>query len=190
MRRNTKTMYEWRKAYRDKEELMLERGFPEVSPHEFYRDLFPEGSLQSAEHDGKGNVIATQIRPSGKGRTKQWVIDDSLNMLDKVIGDEFGLIPPITFYGKTQKLKAFRESRGYSQNQLADYLGIERSSYTRYETGETEPSLFALKKLSILYGVSADFLLDIHMNVNYKLQNDITRKYKILRGYHLDDFIR
>ena len=74
MRRNTKTMYEWRKAYRDKEELMLERGFPEVSPHEFYRDLFPEGSLQSAEHDGKGNVIATQIRPSGKGRTKQWVI--------------------------------------------------------------------------------------------------------------------
>lgn len=24
MRRNTKTMYEWRKAYRDKEELMLE----------------------------------------------------------------------------------------------------------------------------------------------------------------------
>ena len=43
MRRNTKTMYEWRKAYRDKEELMLERGFPEVSPHEFYRDLFQEG---------------------------------------------------------------------------------------------------------------------------------------------------
>ena len=30
MRRNTKTMYEWRKAYRDKEELMLERGFPEA----------------------------------------------------------------------------------------------------------------------------------------------------------------
>ena len=47
--------------------------------------LFPEGSLQSAEHDGKGNVIATQIRPSGKGRTKQWVVDDSLNMLDKVV---------------------------------------------------------------------------------------------------------
>ena len=89
MRRNTKTMYEWRKAYRDKEELMLERGFPEVSPHEFYRDLFPEGSLQSAEHDGKGNLIATQIRPSGKGRTKQWVVDDSLNMLDNPYQSSF-----------------------------------------------------------------------------------------------------
>ena len=95
MRRNTKTMYEWRKAYRDKEELMLERGFPEVSPHEFYRDLFPEGSLQSAEHDGKGNVIATQIRPSGKGRTKQIdtpemgcyiCITDVQKLIDKISG--------------------------------------------------------------------------------------------------------
>ena len=72
--------------------------YEEVKPRDFYRAVFPEGSLQSAEHDGKGNLIATQIRPSGKGRTKQWVVDDSLNMLDKVIGDEFGLIPPITFY--------------------------------------------------------------------------------------------
>ena len=100
-KRRDKRGYEWKSAYREKEALMLERGYPEVSPHDFYRDLFPEGSLQSAEHDGKGNLIATQIRPSGKGRTKQWVVDDSLNMLDKIIGDEFGLIPPITFYGKT-----------------------------------------------------------------------------------------
>lgn len=124
MRRNTKTMYEWRKAYRDKEELMLERGFPEVSPHEFYRDLFPEGSLQSAEHDGKGNVIATQIRPSGKGRTKQWVIDDSLNMLDKVIGDEFGLIPPITFYGKTHTKQNAHEL--YAVAIDIDYVGKQQ----------------------------------------------------------------
>ena len=124
MRRNTKTMYEWRKVYRDKEELMLERGFPEVSPHEFYRDLFPEGSLQSAEHDGKGNVIATQIRPSGKGRTKQWVIDDSLNMLDKVIGDEFGLIPPITFYGKTHTKQNAHEL--YAVAIDIDYVGKQQ----------------------------------------------------------------
>ena len=63
MRRNTKTMYEWRKAYRDKEELMLERGFPEVSPHEFYRDLFPEGSFEREGHpeDEKCNGVLTVI---------------------------------------------------------------------------------------------------------------------------------
>jgi hypothetical protein len=70
-------------------------------PHDFYRELFPAGSLQQEPEDGKGNIIATQIRPSGRGRTRQWVIDDSLKMLDKVIGDRFGLIPPISFYGKS-----------------------------------------------------------------------------------------
>ena len=65
-------------------------GYPEVSPHDFYRELFPAGSLQQEPEDGKGNIIATQIRPSGKGRTRQWVIDDSLKMLDKVIGIGLG----------------------------------------------------------------------------------------------------
>ena len=124
MRRNIKTMYEWRKAYKDKEELMLERGFPEVSPKEFYRDMFPEGSLQSADKDGKGNIIATQIRPSGKGRPKQWVVDDSLNMLDKVIGDEFGLIPPITFYGKTHTKQNAHEL--YAVAIDIDYVGKQQ----------------------------------------------------------------
>ena len=88
-KRRDKRGYEWKSAYREKEALMLERGYPEVSPHDFYRELFPAGSLQQEPEDGKGNIIATQIRPSGKGRTRQWVIDDSLKMLDKVIGDRF-----------------------------------------------------------------------------------------------------
>jgi hypothetical protein len=83
-KRDYKTVSEWKKAYRDKAKLMNERGYRELQPKEFYRAIFLEGSLQSREHDGKGNIIATQIRPSGKGRTKQWVIDDSLDMLDKV----------------------------------------------------------------------------------------------------------
>ena len=101
MRRTDKSKVEWNKAYREKQALMIEREYPEVSPKEFYRDLFPEGSLQSEDKDGKGNIIATQLRPSGAGRTKQWIVDDSLKMLDKVIGDSFGLIPPISFFGKS-----------------------------------------------------------------------------------------
>ena len=100
-KRRDKRGYEWKSAYREKEALMLERGYLEVSPHDFYRELFPAGSLQQEPEDGKGNIIATQIRPSGRGRTRQWVIDDSLKMLDKVVGDRFGLIPPISFYGKS-----------------------------------------------------------------------------------------
>ena len=65
-KRDYKTVSEWKKAYRDKAKLMNERGYKELQPKEFYRAIFPEGSLQSREHDGKGNIIATQIRPSGK----------------------------------------------------------------------------------------------------------------------------
>ena len=126
MRRATKTMSEWRKAYKEKEELLLERGFQEISPYDFYRDMFPLGSLQrkNSYNDGKGTIIATQIRPSGKGRTKQWIVDDSFQMLDKVIGDEFGLIPPISFYGRTHTKRNAHEL--YAVAIDIDYVGKQQ----------------------------------------------------------------
>jgi hypothetical protein len=123
-KRDYKTVSEWKKAYRDKAKLMNERGYRELQPKEFYRAIFPEGSLQSREHDGKGNIIATQIRPSGKGRTKQWVIDDSLNMLDKVIGDSFGLIPPLSFYGKTHTKENAHQLFAMAID--IDYVGLQQ----------------------------------------------------------------
>ena len=39
-KRRDKRGYEWKSAYREKEALMLERGYLEVSPHDFYRELF------------------------------------------------------------------------------------------------------------------------------------------------------
>ena len=58
------TANEWQKQYMAKHKLLLERGFLEVAPMDFYRDLFPEGSLQKKgeRHCGKGNVIVTQVR--------------------------------------------------------------------------------------------------------------------------------
>ncbi len=123
-KRDYKTVFEWKKAYRDKEKLMNDRGFREVLPKEFYRALFPEGSLQQYERDGKGNIIASQLRPTGQGRTKQWIVDDSLKMLDKVIGDSFGLIPPISFYGKTHTKENAHELFAMAID--IDYVGLQQ----------------------------------------------------------------
>ena len=60
-KRRDKRGYEWKSAYREKEALMLERGYPEVSPHDFYRELFPAGSLQQEPEDGKANGIITIV---------------------------------------------------------------------------------------------------------------------------------
>lgn len=118
------TMVDWKAEYRAKEVLLRERGFREASPYEFYREMFPKGSLQGEQGDGKGNVIATQIRPSGRGRTKQWIVDDSLKMLEKVIGDEFGLVPPIAFYGKTHRKQNAHEL--YAVAIDIDYVGEQQ----------------------------------------------------------------
>ena len=57
------------------------------------------------------------------------------------------------------RLRYMRTSHGYTQQQLADYLGISRPSYTLYESGKREPSKVSLVKLADLYHVSVDYLL-------------------------------
>ena len=39
-KRRDKRGYEWKSAYREKEALMLERGYPEVSPHDSIESCF------------------------------------------------------------------------------------------------------------------------------------------------------
>lgn len=42
---------------------------------------------------------------------------------------------------------------------MSDRLHLERSTYTYYETGKTQPTCETLMELARLYGVSVDFLL-------------------------------
>lgn len=48
----------------------------------------------------------------------------------------------------------------YTQNQVAELLSIDRSSYTRYEMGTTEPTISTILMLSEIYGVSCDELIN------------------------------
>lgn len=59
-----------------------------------------------------------------------------------------------------QKLKELREKRGLSQAEVAQEIGISRQMYNKYERGDTEPSLSAIKALCTLYDISYDELLD------------------------------
>lgn len=51
-----------------------------------------------------------------------------------------------------KKLKCLRELNGYTQERLADFLGIGRSAYSNYETGDREAPLSVLESLANLYG--------------------------------------
>lgn len=96
---------DWGKEFKEKREVLLERGFEKVSPREFYRDLFPEGSLgaKGSEDSGKGNVIITLLPKHGEKRRNnpRWIVFDDLQGIEKVYGEPFGLIAPISYFGKT-----------------------------------------------------------------------------------------
>ena len=53
-------------------------------------------------------------------------------------------------------LRALRNENNYSQSAVATYLEISRQMYNKYENGIAEPSLKNIKKLCVLYNVSAD----------------------------------
>ena len=51
-------------------------------------------------------------------------------------------------------LKKIRKECGLTQAQVAEALGLERSTYTYYETGKTDPSIHTLKKIMTLFNCS------------------------------------
>ena len=51
-----------------------------------------------------------------------------------------------------QTLKLLREANNYTQESVSEYLGIKRSTYSNYETGDREAPWAVLEKLANLYG--------------------------------------
>lgn len=55
-----------------------------------------------------------------------------------------------------EKLQILRKKNGYSQEQLADKLGIARQTISKWENGQAIPGLNVLIALSKLYGIAID----------------------------------
>lgn len=64
-------------------------------------------------------------------------------------------------YGLDQKIRKLRESRGWSQADLARKAGITRSAVSTYEQGQRTPSADVIRCFARAFGVSADYLLGI-----------------------------
>jgi transcriptional regulator with XRE-family HTH domain len=58
-----------------------------------------------------------------------------------------------------ERLHALRKERGLTQKALAELCGTHTTQIQRYESGETQPNLDALRKLAIGLHVSADILV-------------------------------
>lgn len=59
-----------------------------------------------------------------------------------------------------QRLKRFREASGLTQQQVADVLNLDRSTYAYYETGKTTPDIKSVSKLIKIFNISYYDLID------------------------------
>lgn len=59
------------------------------------------------------------------------------------------------------KIKMLREKQGITQSELAKRIGITRSGVNAWEMGITVPSTQYIVELSLLFGVSTDYLLNM-----------------------------
>lgn len=116
----------------------LKEYFTEVGYREFYRDIFPAGHLEKKGEyvKGKYNGIIVEVtkekKNNGQPRVLRHTLTDDLDKLDEVVArDNFCLMSPISYAGKTRDSSMARELYALT----FDLDGIQ----TRIKDGEVWP---------------------------------------------------
>lgn len=73
-----------------------------------------------------------------------------------------------------QVLQELRKVKKMSQKEVAAYLNIPATTYNTYESGRTEPPIEILVRLSYLYGVSVDFI--VQRERTYRTADDLSKQ--------------
>lgn len=64
-----------------------------------------------------------------------------------------------------QRLAAMRREKGYSQEELANRLGLSRQAVSKWERAESSPDTGNLIALADLYGVTLDELVRVDVDI-------------------------
>lgn len=82
------------------------------------------------------------------------------------------------------RLKELRKQKNLTQAEVAKKLNVAISTYSGYELETSEPSIIMLKKLSKLYNVPVDYLIDTPSNGYFleiwKLSTEQLENYRII----------
>jgi transcriptional regulator with XRE-family HTH domain len=73
-----------------------------------------------------------------------------------------------------EKIKLVRNAKGFTQEEMAEDLGMSSNAYGDIERGDSDPRLSTLRKMSEKLGISLSELLDLNsktiLNVNFNEQ--------------------
>lgn len=66
-----------------------------------------------------------------------------------------------------ERIKELRQDRDKTQTEIAEYLQIDQSYYSKYERGKHPIPIEILTSLCKYYGVSADYVLGLPKGLNW-----------------------
>ena len=71
----------------------------------------------------------------------------------------------------SDKIIQLRKANGWSQEELAERLKVSRQAISRWEGATAQPDVANILRLSKLFGVTTDYLL----NDEYEIENDLPK---------------
>ncbi len=84
------------------------------------------------------------------------------------------------------RLKEARLKQGYTQEQIAEKIGIAKSTFTGYEKGNSEPNMLTVSKIMDILHIDANFLYQDEMGSNYPMKVSYDEYQRIKKYRELD----
>lgn len=85
----------------------------------------------------------------------------------------------------SEKIRKLRKEKGLSQETLAEMLDISRQAISKWESGQSNPDIEYVIKMSDIFGVSTDYILKDTTNINSSEKNVTgtkTKKLSLISG--------
>ena len=76
-----------------------------------------------------------------------------------------------------------RKERNLTNKDMGNILNVSKSTNNNWEIGRTEPDIDSLKKLSVFFGVTIDFLVGIPPK---KLNSAVQERLRLLSDVEID----
>ena len=206
----------------------LDANYERIEPHAFYREIFPVGSSEREGHweDAKGNGIGLTVtdeekavdgaengserRGNGigmtvqpKGKVKRFVINDGHEDLDELIGQEFAIMSPVSYFGRSRVGKNARylyaitfDLDGVDMPQLRDTLhqmnkGIIPAATFVVNSGNGLHLYYLLNDPIPMYPQNQEFLKELKYALTRRIWNRYTSKINepqvqgVLQGFRV-----
>ncbi|QAY67202.1 helix-turn-helix domain-containing protein [Paenibacillus protaetiae] len=85
-----------------------------------------------------------------------------------------------------QRLKQLRKSRKLTMQEVADYVGVAKSTYAGYESGYRQPTIESIQTIAIKLRTSADYLLGLSDHPDPPEVNHNAKQYLNYEQLHWD----